>query len=461
MNIHPASAVQHTQENNGFVYLIAAIAAIAGLLFGFDIAVINGAIVFIRDQFHLSSLGTEIAASSLLLGAAIGAAFAGILSDRFGRKRILMVCAILFAVSSIGAGLPHALPGFVCARLAAGLATGAASMLAPVYIAENAPPKIRGRLVTFNQLAIVIGILLAYLVNWGLATTGPQGWRWMFIAAAIPAVLLWIGLLFVPESPRWLVKEQRGEEALRVLRKLIGNDAEAEGELQNIRVAIHEERASSLRWYAPKIRRPLIVAIVLAILQQITGVNTVLYYGSLIFRSQAHSSVSSAVGLNVLIGAINFVGTMVAIVWIDRLGRKPLLLSSAALMAVSLVFLGFAFRMPHLSAWSVMPWMLVYVFAFAIGLGPGTWLLMSEMFPTVVRGQTMAVATVCLWLASLLLTSTFISLLTAMGAPATFWLYAAICVFTVFFIWRAAPETKGKSLEEIEKLLSFSKVPID
>jgi SP family arabinose:H+ symporter-like MFS transporter len=443
-------------SGSAYAYRIAAVAATAGLLFGFDIAVINGAIVFIRDQFHLSRVSTEVATSSLLLGGAIGAAFAGVLSDRYGRRRILMYSAILFAVSSIGAGLPHALPGFVAARLLAGVATGTASMLAPIYIAENSPPEIRGRLVTFNQLAIVIGILLAYFVNWGLAAAGPQGWRWMFAAAAVPAVLLWIGLRFVPESPRWLVKQGNRKEALRVLQKLLADDIKAESEMQSISLAIEEEKSSHLRWHSPALRRPLLIAVTLAVLQQICGVNTVLYYGSLIFSTQTHSSVSSAVGLNVLIGVVNLVGTLVAIALLDRLGRKPLLLSSAGLMAIALIFLGFAFRMTHLSASLVLPWMLAYIFAFAIGLGPGIWLLMSEMFPTVVRGQMMGVATVALWLASLLLTSTFLSLLQAIGPSGTFWLYAGICVLTVFFILYAAPETKGKTLEEIEKLLSRS-----
>ncbi len=428
----------------------------AGLLFGFDIAVINGAIVFIRDQFHLSSLGTEVAASSLLLGCAIGAAFAGVLSDRYGRRRILLYGALLFAISSISAGLPHALPGFVAARLAAGLATGAASVLAPIYIAEISPPQIRGRLVTFNQLAIVIGILLAYLVNWALAATGPQGWRWMFAAAAAPAILLWTGLLFVPESPRWLVKAGRHAEAMRVLFQLTSDASTAQKEMAAISTAVEQEKASALCWHSPQLRRLLVIAITLAVLQQISGVNTVLYYGSLIFRSQAHSTIRSAVGLNVLIGAVNLAGTALAIAWIDRLGRKPLLLSSAGVMGAALIFLGFAFRTPHVSPSLVLPWILIYVFAFAVGLGPGIWLLLSEMFPTAVRGQMMATATVALWLASLLLTSTFLSLVGAVGSSVTFWIYSGICISTLFFVWGAAPETKGKTLEEIEELFPFS-----
>jgi sugar porter (SP) family MFS transporter len=436
----------------GYAYLIASVAAISGLLFGFDIAVINGALVFIRQQFGLNELQTEVGAGSLLLGCAAGALFSGRASDRFGRRRVLMGAAILFAVSSVAAGLPNHLNEFIAARLLAGIATGTASMLAPLYIAETSPPRIRGRLVAFNQMAIVIGILLAYLVNWRLAAIGPDGWRWMFGAAAFPAAALWIALLFVPESPRWLVQRGYAAEAELVLVDLVGS-AEAEVEMRGIREAIANESGSIRELFTRRFRAPLVIAVSLAILQQITGVNTVLYYGSLIFHDQMKNhSTSSALGLNVLIGLINFVGTLVAIWLIDRLGRKPLLLISSGSMAVALFVIGMTFRMNPLPTSLMLGFILLYVFAFSIGMGPGVWVLLSELFPTQVRGRAMAIATVFLWLASLLLTATFLSLVTAIGSSGTFWTYAVLSAGTFLFVALKVPETKKKSLEEIEQM---------
>jgi SP family arabinose:H+ symporter-like MFS transporter len=440
------------QTGDSYAYRIATVAAAAGLLFGFDIAVINGALVFLRAQFALSELQTEVAAGALLLGCAAGAAAAGKLSDWLGRRRILIVAAALFALSSLGAALPNNLGEFIVARLAAGMATGIASMLAPLYIAENSPPAIRGRLVTFNQFAIVSGILIAYLVNWALAGLGPQCWRWMFAAAAVPAVVFWIGMLFVPESPRWLVKQGRDFEALEILQRLSGA-RQAALDLREIQDTVREEQDSLAQLLQPGFRIPLIIAVTLAILQQITGVNTVLYYGSLIFRDQVgNQSTSNALGLNVIIGGINFLATIVAIWIIDKAGRKPLLLASSGGMAVSLVALGAAFRVHPAPAGLVLAAILAYVTSFGIGMGPGVWVLMSELFPTRIRGRAMAIATVALWLASLLLTITFLSLVTAIGPSGTFWLYAGLSAFTFVFIWRIVPETRGKTLEGIERM---------
>jgi sugar porter (SP) family MFS transporter len=437
--------------STGYVYLIVSVAACAGLLFGFDIAVINGAIVFLRSQFHLSDLQTEIAAGSLLVGCAIGAAFAGFLSDRYGRRRILIGAAALFAISSVAAGLPHSLNQFIVARILAGIATGIASMVAPMYISENSPPELRGRLITFNQLAIVSGILLAYLVNWVCAATGPNGWRWMFATAAVPAIALCVALFFVPESPRWLIKENREAEAFRILVRIAGK-VRALAEAAEIRRALQEEAGSLLELLKPGLRLPLIIAVTLAILQQISGVNTVLYYGALIFRERmGEQSATGAIAINVAIGVVNAISTLVAIAVIDKIGRKPLLLVSCAGMAVSLTCMGFAFRIAPPPAGVIITAILCYVFSFGVGMGPGVWVLMSELFPTRVRGRAMAVATVSLWLACLLLTSTFLTLVGAIGAAGAFWLYAGISIFSFLFIWRVPPETKGRTLEDIER----------
>ena len=430
------------------MHLVSIVAATAGLLFGFDIAVINGALIFLREQFLWSDFQTEIAVGSLLLGCAIGASAAGWLSDRFGRRRILMLAAVLFAASSLATALPRNLGEFSAARLAAGSATGIASMVAPLYISENSPRHIRGRLVTFNQMAIVSGILLAYIVNWSLAGIGPSAWRWMFAAAAVPATALGIALLFVPESPRWLIRQQRYDEARRVLRSL-----GASGEFDEIRETVAAEQGSLRQLLQPGLRKPLVIAVMLAFLQQVTGVNTVLYYGSIIFREHVgERSVAAAIGVNVVIGIVNFLATIVAIWIIDRVGRKPLLLASSGGMAASLIVLGLAFTMTPPPAMVVLGVMLAYVASFGIGMGPGVWVVMSELFPTSIRGRAMSIATITLWLSSLLLTATFLSLVSALGASGAFWIYAALSAFTFVFVWRVTPETRGKSLEEIEKM---------
>jgi len=436
--------------STAYAYLIAVVAALSGLLFGFDIAVINGAIVFLREQFALSDFQTEVAAGALLLGCAVGAAVAGVLSDRFGRKRILISSAMLFAASAIAAGLPRGMDEFIAARLMGGIAVGVASMLAPLYIAENSPPRIRGRLVAFNQMAIVSGILLAYLVNWLLAGIGANAWRWMFAVAAIPALLFWVAMMFVPESPRWLIKQGRHEESMVILSRLLG-PVEAKAEFEDIRQTVSEEENSLRVLFQPGFRWPLIIAVTLAILQQITGVNTVLYYGALIFKEQVgEQSRTAAIGVNVIVGVVNVFATIIALWIIDKVGRKPLLLVSSG--GIALVFLGLAFRQTPPPAAVVLAVMLCYVFCFAIGLGPAVWVLMSELFPTRIRGRAMAIATVCLWLACLLLTSTFLSLVSAISPTGTFWLYAGICFFTFQFIWMWTPETKGKTLEQIERM---------
>lgn len=434
-----------------YAYVVCSIAALAGLLFGFDIAVINGALIFLRDQFHLSDFATELAASSLLSGCIAGALIAGWLSDRYGRRSVLAASALLFAISSIGAALPRNFVEFGIARFAGGIAIGIASMLAPLYMAEVSPARIRGRLVSLNQMAIVTGILLAYLVNWSLSFEGPSGWRWMFAIAVIPSVGLFIGLFFVPESPRWLVEQKQFSQALDVLTKIEGPAAEFE--LESIKKSVLVESGTFSDLLAPALRRPLFLTVSLAILQQITGINTVLFYGSMIWeRELGGSSHSTAIGANVTIGLINFLATIVALWLIDRSGRRPLLMFSSGCMAVCQLLLGISFLLPAPPALLVLACMLLCVAAFAVGLGPGTWVLMAELFPTRVRGRAMSVANTALWLASFLLTATFLSLAHAVTITGAFCIYSFMCVFTFVLVWKLAPETKGRSLEEIEQL---------
>ncbi|HKE24728.1 MAG TPA: sugar porter family MFS transporter [Bryobacteraceae bacterium] len=436
--------------NRTYVYVVSLVAAISGFLFGFDIAVINGALIFLRDQFRLTEFETEFAASALLIGCVAGASIAGYLSDRFGRRRILILSALLFAASSLGAALPRNLTEFTCARFVGGAAIGVASVLAPLYIAELAPPQIRGRLVSLNQMAIVTGILAAYSVNWGLASLGPAGWRWMFASAAAPSLAFFLALLFVPESPRWLAEQSRSPEALAVLSR-VGGRGHAERELRQIEDAIAQETGSFAELFRPGLRRPLVIAVVLAVLQQITGINTVLFYGSIIFKEHAGTaSESAAIGANVIIGLVNFLATVVALWVIDKLGRKALLMVSSAGMALAEVSLGIAFLLKPPPGSLIIGTMLFCVACFAVGMGPGVWVLMSELFPTRIRGRAMSVATISLWVACVALTLTFLSLVEAVTVSGAFWIYATMCVITFVFVWRVTPETKGKTLEQIE-----------
>lgn len=448
MNANPTLVSDTPLKTRGYSYRISSVTALSGLLFGFDTAIINGAIVFLRRHFRWTEIETEFAAGSLLAGCAVGAGLAGTLSDRFGRKIILLLSAVIFAVSSLATALPNGLGTFVAARIVAGVAIGIASMLAPLYIAEVAPAAIRGRLVSMNQLAIVLGILISYLAGWGLAGLGDESWRWMFAVAAVPSLLFFGALFFVPESPRWLVKEGRHDEAARVLAKL----GEPPSQLREIERAIAEESGSLRQLLEPGLRRPLLIGITLAVLQQVTGINTVLYYGSIIFTEQAGAeSTSAALWANVLVGAMNLVFTIVALFTIDRLGRKILLITAAGGMGLSLTALGCILTAGSVRPSPVLALILCYVAFFSFGMGPGVWVVISELFPTRIRGRAMSLATVALWLACLLITLTFLSLVKAFTAAGAFWIYAFLCGCTVWFVWKFTPETKGRNLEEIEQ----------
>jgi sugar porter (SP) family MFS transporter len=408
--------------------------------------VINGALVFLKHQFALSDAQTEIAASSLLLGCVFGAGLAALTSDRFGRKKLLLAAASLFTLSSIATALPRNMTEFVLARLLGGIAIGLASTLSPLYIAEISPARSRGLLVSVNQLAIVTGILLSYGVNYGLAGAGPANWRWMFASAAVPSALFLLALLFVSESPRWLVQNGREDEARQILSQIEGPDS-ARTEIEAIRSAATEESGNLLDL---AFRKPLVVAVLIALFSQFTGINTIIYYGSLVFLEHVpHQTASTALWANVMIGAINFAATVVGMNLIDRVGRKPLMMTAFAGMAASMMAMAAAIH-TQAAAPVVLCFVLTYVACFAVGIGTGTWVLMSEICPTRVRGRAMSIATVFLWCGTLLVTLTFLSLVQALTAPGAFLLYAVICIAAVVFVKMAVPETKGCSLEEIE-----------
>ncbi len=438
-----------------YVVLLASVAALGGLLFGYDTAVIAGAIGFLQERFHLDPAWKGWAASCTLIGCIAGAALAGTLSDRLGRKRVLLLSAVLFAISAVGAALPRTLLEFVIARILGGFGIGAASMVSPLYIAEVSPARVRGRLVSVNQLAIVSGMVFVYYVNAWIAGWGDSawnvalGWRWMFAAGLLPA-LLFFGLLFtVPESPRWLTKQGRDGEALVVLRK-VGGAAHAAAEMAEIKDAIAHEDTSLAQLFHPGVRVALLISIVLAVLQQVTGINAVLYYAPEIFKSTGLAA-TRAINDTVIVGVVNLLFTLVAIWLVDRLGRKPLLLVGSAGMGLSLALLGGAFYTEQYQGRGVLLCILAYVASFAVAMGPVVWVVLSEVFPTRIRGRAMSIATVSLWVACYTVSQTFPMMVATLKEAITFWIYAALCGVAFAFVACFVPETKGKTLEQIER----------
>jgi SP family arabinose:H+ symporter-like MFS transporter len=451
--IQPEGVHSPTTESTsaGYVILLATIAAISGFLFGFDTAVINGVLLFFRKQFALSSLQTEIAASALLLGCLIGAASASLLGDRYGRKKSLILAALLFASSALGSAAANSVNLFAMARLAGGLAIGLASALTPVYIAEIAPAKNRGKLVSLNQLAIVIGILFAYLVNWQLAKLGANSWRWMLATAAVPSIGFFFGLLVIPESPRWLISRGKKEDGERILSRIFGATAARE-QVAAIERAISTEQGSWGEVFQPEVRARLAVAIALAVFSQITGINTVLYYGSIIVSEHfSGQSSGSALAANVIIGGINLVFTIISMMFLDRWGRRAILMTASGGMAISLAALVISFQLPAVPPIVLLLEILIYVAFFAFGMGPGVWLYLSEIFPTRVRGRAASLATSALWAGTLVVTFTFLSLVKSVGIGGTFAIYSAFSALCFAYIWKYVPETRGRTLEQIQE----------
>ena len=451
MNSSSDSRVLSAKDSRGgsqaYALLIAVTAAVGGLLFGYDTSVISGAILFVRRLFHLSSTQTEFAVSIVLAGAALGAAVAGYFADRFGRKPVLVVNAVIFGAFAIVTGSANGLALFLVARFLVGVAVGVASMITPLYIAEVAPARIRGALVTLNQLAIVTGIVAAYCVDY--AFSGAGNWRAMFISAVVPSVVLLVALVFLPESPRWLATEGRLDEAMKILSR-VETAEEAQRDLQDLREVTETDDLSFGDLFALRFRRPLLIGVLLAILQQITGVNTIIYYTPTILQMAGFQSASSAILATVLVGAVNLGATIVSLLLLDRVGRRPLLLLGIAGMGLSLTHLGYLFGVSNVPRNAILFDVIAYLASFAVGLGPIFWLLISEIYPTTVRGQAMSLSSVVIWLSDLLVTMTFLSLVESLGARASFWLYSGACLVALVFSGRMVPETKGRTLEEIE-----------
>ncbi len=435
-----------------YVVLISVTAALGGLLFGFDTAVISGTINFIQPYFGLSEAGLGWTVSSLLFGCIAGVSLAGKAGDYYGRKKILTVAAFLFLVSAVGSAMSTSLPVFVIARVIGGLAVGVASILSPMYIAEIAPAKYRGRLVSLNQLAIVIGILVAFFTNYLLVDTGENNWRWMLLVMVGPALLLFFSLFFVPESPRWLVAQNREKVALNVLIQTAGKEL-ARKELWDIRQTLQNpEEAAYRELLAPTVRPILWVGVILAIFQQITGINTIMYYAPKIF-AQIGQSNDTALLQTIAIGGTNLLFTIVAMLFIDRVGRKFLMVTGSVGMTVMLSGLSLLYFMGQATGVLVLIFILGYIAFFAASLGPTLWVVVSEIFPNRLRSKGMSVALVSLWVAATFVTIIFPVMLEALNGAVTFMVFAFICLVNLWYVVRYVPETKGKTLEELEKEL--------
>ncbi|MDB6094854.1 MAG: xylE 1 [Verrucomicrobia bacterium] len=436
-------------SGRGYVTLVCLISALGGLLFGFDTAVISGAIGSVQSEFQLGAGMTGWVVSSALVGCMLGAMVAGPWGDRFGRRHGLLVSALLFIFSAVACGLSRSASELIAARLWAGAGVGIASMLVPLYIAEISPVAWRGRLVSLQQFAIISGILFAYLSNAlivRMATESAEQWRLMFAVGAVPAFVFFVLLLLVPESPRWLAQHGELERAGRILARITGGNA-SEMDLAAMK-GTPERGTLGMLFRQPGPRAALAVGVTLAVLQQITGINAVLYYAPEIFRQ---AGAVDAIGDTVWIGLVNFAFTCVASALVDRWGRKPLLLAGAIGMTCSLGWVSAAYAF-HLSPFCLLAGILAYVASFAASFGPVVWVVLAEIFPARVRGRALSVATVVLWSACFAVSQSFPVLVAWLGSALTFALYTAASLLSILYVAWRVPETRGVPLEEIEQI---------
>lgn len=442
-----------SQPGSSFVYIAASFAALGGLLFGYDTGVISGAVIFIKKDFSLTTFPQELVVSMVLLGATVGALTGGRFADRFGRRITLIGTSIVFIAGAIICASAPSFTVLVIGRVVVGLGIGMASTTVPVYISEVSPPDARGWQVSLFQLAITIGILAAYLVDYAFARS--EAWRWMLGLAAVPGLILGVAMLYLPESPRWLARCSHPDDARTVLMRIRATrdvDLELSAILGSL--AHSEERGTWSDLLHPAVRPALIVGVGLAIFQQITGINTVIYYAPTIIQSAGLPSASAAILATAGIGLVNVLMTIVAMWLIDRVGRRPLLLTGIVGMTVSLIVLGFVFRSGAQNAVAVrlaVITLMAYVAFFAISLGPIFWLLIAEIFPLKIRGQAEGIAAGTNWIFNLLVSITFLTLVELIGPSWTFWLYGVLAIAAFLFCYYLVPETKGRSLEEIEQ----------
>ncbi|MEI7927401.1 MAG: sugar porter family MFS transporter [Verrucomicrobiales bacterium] len=448
MNVH------NNKGSLRYLMLLTVVAALGGLLFGYDTAVISGAVGFLQAHFQLSAGLKGWAASSALIGCMVGAIVGGPLSDRYGRKKILLLCAVLFAFSGIASALPRTLTQFVWARFAGGFGIGAVSVLSPLYIAEIAPEKLRGRLVSLYQLAIVVGILVVFFVNLLIQRLGDEawntsdGWRWMMGSLTLPSALFGFLLLFIPESPRWLMKMGRRSEAETILVR-VGGQAAADREIQQIKGSLSQEEGKFSELFTGGYRRALVIGVGLAMICQFSGINAIMYYAPEIFKSIGAGR-DAAFAQTVSIGVVNLLFTFVAVWLADKAGRKALLIGGSLVQVLALAAVGVMFAKGIGGLWLLF-FIVLFTAAFASAMGPVPWIVISEIFPTKIRGRAMSMAVLVIWLSCFLVSQTFPVLVDAIGNAKTFWIYALCSLVGLIFVVAWVPETKGKTLEEIEQ----------
>ena len=437
-----------TKFNWGFLLRISLVSAMGGYLFGFDFAVITGGLPFLREQFGLDAYWEGFTTGSLALGCIVGCLIAGGISDKYGRKPGLLAAAAIFFLSSLSMGLAPNLGYFIGSRFFAGIGVGMASMLSPMYIAEIAPPKARGMLVAINQLTIVLGQVFTHLENFGLRNNGPEAWRWMFGLGTVPSLFFFTGVIFLPESPRWLLRAGRETDARKVLGR-IGPPDFVNTTVEAIRSTLHSVTKTNYRQLFDKALLPImLIGIGLAVFQQFCGINVVFNYTTNIFRSIG-ANTSEQLLQAVYISLANLVFTLLAMALVDRLGRKPLLLFGAGGLAILYVFIGVVLSNGTGNGLSVL--IIAAIGMYAMSLAPLTWVLISEIFPNHLRGIATSLAVMSLWAAYFMLVFTFPVIEKKFGNAIAFWGYAVICVLGFFFILVKVKETKGKSLEEIEQ----------
>ena len=447
-SIAQITAASGAKQSGHFVKIVAATAALAGLLFGFDTGVISGAILFIKGEFGLTPFAEELLVSAALIGAVCGSILSGRLTDLIGRKRAILITAGIFSVGSLLCAIATSTGVLIAGRIAIGVAIGVASYTAPLYIGEMAPPKLRGGLVTLNQLAITVGILVAYIIDAAFASSG--NWRLMFGCGVLPALALGLGIAVLPESPRWLLLHRHKEEALKVLSR-IREPKEVTPEVNDILEHAESGHGKLADLLSPVVVRVLLLGVALAVIQQITGINTVIYYAPTIFQQAGFQSAEGSIIATAGVGLVNVLVTVISIPLLDRVGRRPLLLASLGGMSLSLAALALGFAVGGTALkWIGVLSLAVYIASFAIGLGPVFWLLISEIFPLQIRGQAASVATMANWLSNFLVSLTFLSLLNRLGSVSTFLLYAVLSLAGIWFCFRFVPETKGVPLERIE-----------
>ena len=439
------------------VLLIATIAATGGLLFGFDTGVISGALPFLKQYWHLSDASIEWITTTVLIGAIIGAISSGKLSDIIGRKKMIIINAVIFIIGAIGCSYAPNISVLIAMRIIIGIAIGITSYVVPMYISEISPARVRGALVTLNQLMITIGILLSYITDYLLSNDNNNAsWRWMFLVGFVPAAILLVGMFFLPETPRWLISKNRWDEGKRILTKLEDADMieQTLAEMKNEIALSSQNTASFKEILKPWLRAPLIITVGIFFFQQFSGVNTIIYYSPIIFKIAGIVSNTATIIPAIIIGSVNVMACLLSVFLLDKVGRRKLYFVGLCGMIPSLALLGACFHFKEALGSSLPVFAILsivcYIIFIAISLAPLGWLLISEVFPLNVRGVGMSIGSLSHWGFNAIIAFTFLKLVNSLGIDYTFWAYALVCIIGLFWGYYYIPETKGKSLEEIE-----------